>query len=288
MTNHIHRQESVGEDVSQLQLDKLTKSGLLYTCPFFICRKKFEEVSKDHILKSGKNLRVPGFRTGKLPFHILDREIGQKERVRVFEQMIQKLYQKLLDEKKIEVLGRANYTLDDPKTLQKFHEEGGRDILGTLSFNEKPTVPSVDFAKITIPHYATEVTPQAVDKRLEEIASQHQGSVPLKADRPAEKGDTIFYTMHYAWKKNGQEKQKDQKGQFVLGSGMFPEEFEGNILGSSKGRTFAEKFTVPENFPDQELAKQKVKFLIKFEDIQETVPMVVGEKLAKKVGRRFP
>jgi trigger factor len=120
-----------------------------------------------------------------------------------------------------------------------------------------------------------------VDEALASIAAQHKVGKALDQQRPAQLGDTVLYNMEYTLPSG---EVKTQQGSFVLGSGMFPQEFEKGIIGFEKGKVISEKFRVPKHFPDASIAGQKVRFSVSFLDIQESVDSEINDDLAKKIG----
>jgi FKBP-type peptidyl-prolyl cis-trans isomerase (trigger factor) len=106
-------------------------------------------------------------------------------------------------------------------------------------------------------------------------------SKPLDAPRPAQTGDILVYTMEYS-DKNG--KTNQVKGEFRLGSGMLPAEFEEALEGIEPGHVLTEKLKVPAGFPDKTLAGKKIDFSIAFHEICQAVPAQVDEEFAKAQG----
>src|SRR4051794_7262775 len=138
----------------------------------------FGEVYKE----LGKQVRVPGFRPGKVPNRVLDQRIGRPV---VLEQVVQhaipEVYSEVVRENQVRVLGQPEIEvtrLEDNDTLTFTAEV---DVAPELQ------LPSLDDLAVTVDDI--EVTDEEIDKQISVMRERF--AMLTGVDRPAEDGDYV-------------------------------------------------------------------------------------------------
>ncbi|MBM7808093.1 trigger factor [Geodermatophilus bullaregiensis] len=138
----------------------------------------FGEVYKE----LGKQVRVPGFRPGKVPNRVLDQRIGRPV---VLEQVVQhaipEVYSEVVRENSVRVLGQPDIEvtrLDDNDTLA---------FTAEVDVAPKVELPALDELAVTVDD--VEVTDEEIDQQVSVMRERF--SMLTGVDRPAQDGDFV-------------------------------------------------------------------------------------------------
>jgi trigger factor len=187
----------------------------------------FGEVYKE----LGRQVRVPGFRPGKVPNRVLDQRIG---RPLVLEQVVQhaipEAYSEVVRENQVRVLGQPDIEvtrLDDNDTLA---------FTAEVDVAPKIEVPPLDALAVTVDD--VEVTDEEIDQQIS-VMRERFGML-TGVDRPAQDGD--FVSIDLDAKLNGEvlEDGSTTGMSYEVGSGNLMEGLDDAVRGLSadESKTF--------------------------------------------------
>ncbi|TFV46516.1 trigger factor [Blastococcus sp. TF02A-35] len=187
----------------------------------------FGEVYKE----LGKQVRVPGFRPGKVPNRVLDQRIGRPV---VLEQVVQhaipEIYSEVVRENQVRVLGQPEVEvtrLDDNESLAFTAEV---DVAPQL------TLPDLDSIAVTVDD--VEVTDEEIDQQVD-VMRERFGMLQA-VERPAQQGD--FVSIDLEAKLNGEvlEDGSTTGMSYEIGSGSLMEGLDEAVIGLSadESKTF--------------------------------------------------
>ncbi|MBV9794339.1 MAG: trigger factor [Actinobacteria bacterium] len=176
----------------------------------------------------GRQVRIPGFRPGRVPARIIDQRVG---RAPVLEQAVNdalpELYGKAVQEQELYALGQPEVeitALDDGKELS---------FTAEVDVRPKIELPELDTLSVTIDN--AKVTPDDVEEYL---SSLRERFASLKgADRPAESGD--FVSIDLSATVDGESVDDAQASglSYEVGSGSMLEGLDDAVTGMSGGDT---------------------------------------------------
>jgi trigger factor len=220
-------------------------------------------------------VKAAGFRPGKAPDHIVERELGsayvQNE---VMEHAVQDSYGQAITEQKLAVVAPPQIS------LEKFVPYTQLEYKATVEL--MPSVKLATYQDYRLPRPAVTVDPAEVDRTLEDL--RRRDAVRLETDRAAAKGDEVNFD--FAGTKDGQPVQgATAQGQTLqLGSGQFIPGFEDELTGLKAGaeKTFDIRF--PKDYQEKTLAGEVVTFKVKVNTVTELVLPELNEEFAAKVG----
>jgi trigger factor len=222
-----------------------------------------------------RRVKVSGFRPGKAPDMIVERELGSSTVQSEFiEHAIQHTYVDSIKEQKLAVVG-------SPKvSLEKFVPY--TQLLYNVTVELMPKVKLADYKNFHIKRPAVSIDPKEVTKTIEEL--RRRVAVRLDSEQPAKKGDEVNFDFEGT--KDGQPvpgaSAKNQTLQ--LGSGSFIPGFEEELTGLKKGdeKTFDIRF--PKNYHETSLADQVVTFKVKLNSVTDLVLPEINDEFAGQVG----
>ena len=262
-----------------MKLDIIKSKGLdiewRITVPSRDLSPKFEEEYSN----LSKNVKLPGFRPGKVPIKIVKQKYAQNVTQKILDEVINFSLRKTASEKKIQ-------PSIQPKVKVEKYEEGG-DLIFSAVFQIMPEVPDIDLKKIEVEKSELLIDEKDTDKTLQELAKNHERFEPLKKKRKSKKGDLILFDFE------GKINNKEFKGSrgndetVVLGSKKYIPGYEEQMENLEIGQESELNVVFPDDYREKSLAKKKAIFKIKIKDIQERVKDVaVDDKLAKELGEQ--
>lgn len=222
-----------------------------------------------------RQVNIPGFRRGKVPYNILVQRIGEDAiRADAVEEMLESVFVEALEE--IDEIPYRQPSLDDIEM---------KPLVLKITIPLEPTVKLGDYRAIRREIQSVEVTEEALEEALERIRDQHEILEPV--DRPAEFGDLI--TVSGEGKiddEDGEEIWHEHETDLVLDpEKLFPNlPFAENLLGMSAGETKEFGFTFPEDYEDEELAGRKASFEVSMEQVQSREVPELTDEMAQEEG----
>ncbi len=245
------------------------------------CEKTLKiEVGSDRIQEAydafykaiAPNAKIPGFRPGKAPLHIVAMHYRGEAKEQVLKDLLSDSYQQAVEEESLEPLGY-------PEVRDiKFDEE-------KLSFEASVEVrPKIKLSKVkglSAKKEPVSAKPGEVEeslKRIQESLAQYKAV----EDRPSALGD--FVIADYACEVEGKEVEKRPDDWFELKEDEFLKGFSKQLVGSKPGEEREVRVTFPADMNRQELAGKEAVFKIKVKEIKTKVLPELNDDLAREAG----
>lgn len=227
-------------------------------------------------LRLAARVRIPGFRPGKAPRPMVEREIGwERLRREAIDLLLPTAYNAALDEAGLD-------PIDVPRVeVEQFDRGLPFRFKATLSV--KPEVRLGAYRDIRVSRPRTEISPAQVDEALERLRSRY--AELHTADRPVAKGDFLTADIHTL--KAGAvligESQRDATIE-VDSERLLPNLADG-LIGQVVGQERDIVVTLPADYPKADLAGSTVTFRIAVKSIKERRLPPLDDELARLVGR---
>jgi trigger factor len=242
------------------------------------------EVDADQVKKTidqaysrlAPRVRIPGFRPGKAPRPMVEREIGWPAlRQEALDLILPTAYDAALDEAGLD-------PIDVPRVeVQQF--DRGQPMRFTATVSIKPDIKLKDYTDIRVPRPRTEVGDKDVDEAIERLRSRFAELHTV--ERAVESGDFLTVDTHIL--RGGAtlvgESQTDAQLE-VDKERLIPGLAEG-LIGQQPGETRDIRLKLPEDYPKRDLAGSDVTFRVTVKDIKERRLPPLDDELAQQVGR---
>jgi len=224
--------------------------------------------------RMGKNVKMPGFRPGKVPASIVRQQYGDQARHEALSEALDRAFGEAVTSSKLRVAG---YPRIEPKA-----SESSTHLEFAAIFEVYPEVKLGDLSTVEIERPVLEVTAAEVDNTLEILRKQRVNYQPV--DRAAAAGDRVV--IDFLGKKGGEPFQGGQATDygFVLGEGSMLADFENAVTGCKAGESKTFDMTFPEDYFAKELAGQAVTFDITVKEVREPVLPEVDADFAQALG----
>ena len=233
-----------------------------------------EKEMEQRLKRMGKNMKMPGFRPGKVPFSIVRQQYGDQARHEVLSEELDRVFSETVTEQKLRVAG---YPRIEPKTT-----ESTTHLEFSAIFEVYPEFALGDLSASEIERPTLEVGAAEIDKTLDILRKQRVSYE--NADRTAAKEDRVV--IDFLGKKDGVPFQGGQANDypFVLGQGMMLPDFENAVEGMKVGESKTFDLTFPADYHAKDLAGQTVQFDITVKQVQAPKLPEIDADFAKSMG----
>ena len=230
-----------------------------YELEIEISAEDFEAAIEKAYLKARKNIAMPGFRKGKAPRKLIEKEYGEQV---FFEDAVNLLYAPVVngavEESGLELVTRPEVEVTE------ISKENGVKLKATCI--TKPEVEVKDY--------------KGINKQLDALREKNV-TVETVDDRAAENGDDVVIDFEGFKDDVAFEGGKAEDFTLSLGSGQFIPGFEDQIVGHNAGEDFDINVTFPDEYQVKELAGAPAVFKIKLKSISKKVMPELDDDMVK-------
>jgi trigger factor len=223
----------------------------------------------ERLKQLARNVKMAGFRPGKVPLKLVAQTYGPQVRSEVLSDTVQKAFSDAVREANLRVAG---YPRIEKKSDSEF----------SATFEIYPEVKVGDLAAAAVERPRVSVDDAAIDKTLDILRKQRTRFVP--AQRAAQDGDRV--TADFAGTIGGQpfEGGKAEGFVFLLGEGRMLPEFDAAARGMSEGeeKTFELKF--PDDYHGKDVAGKTASFHLKVSKVEAPQLPELDAEFAKTLG----
>ena len=221
-----------------------------------------------------RQVKIPGFRPGKVPLKVVRQRFGQQARQEVLADTMNSSYREAIEQEKLRPTG--------PPNIEPLNLEAGEDLKFVATFEVFPEIELADTGTYKISVAQAEVTDQDVDEMLEKLRRQKMQWEEV--DRAAAQEDRV--TLDFKGTLEGEPfPGGSQEGYVaVLGhSGLLPE-FERHLEGMCKGDSKSFPLTFPKEYREPELAEKTASFEVDVKMVEGGVLPEADEAFARELG----
>jgi len=257
-----------------MQVSIETTSGLERRLTVGVPAERVDVEVDSRLQKAMQNVRLPGFRPGKVPMKVMRQRFGTGVRQEVLGEVMSQSFQEAVIQEKLRPAGQPSI---EPRSM-----EAGKDLEYVATFEVFPDVDLVEMKDFAVTRAEAEVTDEDVD-RIIEVFRKQQGSWDA-VERAAVDGDKV--NINYVGTKDGDafDGGSAEDSELELGSGRMIPGFEEGIVGMSAGDEKTLSLSFPDEYHNEELKGAAVEFTITLNSVLELVPAPVDEALFAQYG----
>lgn len=247
------------------------KVELEITVPAAELYKAYEAAFK----KLSYRVNIPGFRKGKAPKHIVERNVGKEYMLNeAFEICGPKAFGEALEAQSLEPVTRPEF---EAVTLEQ-----GKDLVFKASFTKKPEVELGEYKGLKVEVQKDVVDDEAVQKQLLTMLDRQADMVD--AEEGAEVAKDDFITLDFKGFVDGEAFAGGEGKDYPLqiGSNSFIPGFEDQLVGAKVGEEKEVNVTFPEEYHSEELKGKAAMFKCTVKSIKRKVLPALDDEFAKK------
>jgi trigger factor len=221
-----------------------------------------------------RNVKVPGFRPGKVPLNIIRQRYGSDLQQEVTQKIIERCWKDAIKERNL-------YPLAQP-IIKDVNNAPGAPLKFTVEFEILPALEVKDYKGVATTLPSSEVTDDDVNKAIENIQEQHAQFVPVDG---GEAQDGHYLTVMVDGQFEGEVKPiHDDEVTLVVGNPQTNAEFSSNLRGARAGETRSFEVSYPEEYHRKQFAGKKVQYSVLVKDIKEKQLAELNDDFAKDIG----
>ena len=208
----------------------------------------------DHITQIQPEFTMDGFEKGQVPVETIKEKYGKSIMAEQSDILISEAVGKIVNDNKYKI---ASY----PKIEFKTFEEG-KDLSLVASFEIFPTMPEVDFSKITLNKYQAEFSEEELEEMANKSLKDKLNFIEQDSIYLANYGDIVV--INYSGTINGVpfEGSEGEDYRLELGSKTFVANFEEQLVGKMVGEEINVNVTFPADYFRPSLANKNAVFVV--------------------------
>ena len=242
---------------------------------FNVEAEKFEEAMKKVYTKTAKYFNIPGFRKGKAPMQLVERQYGSAIFYEdAFNELVPEIYDEAIKENNVAAVSKPNIDI--------IQMEKGKELIFTATVETKPEVELGKYKGIEVKKIEYTTTDKDIEHELGHMAERNSRLVSIE-DRPVEKGDIV--TIDFDGSIDGVKFDggKAENHDLEIGSNTFIPGFEDQIIGMKIDEEKDIKVKFPEDYFSKDLAGKDAVFAVKLHEIKKKELPKMDDEFAKDV-----
>jgi trigger factor len=265
-----------------MQVTELPAEGLKRAFQVVVPAASLAERRDRRLRELGAELRLPGFRPGKVPAAVVKQRYGQAVSGEVLEQSVQEATDKLLSD-------RGLRPAMQPK-IELVNYSDGADLEYKVDLELLPEIPMPDFSAVTVERKKATPGDAEIDEFLGTMAGRLATLEEIEETRPAAGGDVIVVDFE------GRLKEEDgtlgepfpggtaADAPVAIGGGDFIPGFAEQLEGMTAGEKKDIEVTFPPDYGSAALAGKTAVFAITAKGLKKRTLPAMDDEFAKRLG----
>jgi trigger factor len=227
--------------------------------------------------KIAPQVRMPGFRPGKVPVNLLKKMHGESIHAQVVNDTIRESLDKLIRDEQLRPAMQPAVELGEGY-------EQGKDAELKINLEVLPVIDAPNTDGITIERLVVPVTDEQINEALTGIAGNNKSYKDAVKSKKAANGDQIIIDFVGKMGDEPFEGGSAEDTALVLGSNMFIPGFEEQLVGVKTGEEKTITVTFPADYQAEHLAGKDATFDVTVKAVKVETDTKIDEEFAKNLG----
>jgi len=251
--------------------------GLKRAFMLTIAAKDIEARVDQEVRRIAPQIRMPGFRPGKVPANLIRKMHGDALQRDALSGAVQDGVQQLLVEQKLRPALQPQVELDE-------QYEPGKDAEVRVSLEALPDVPTPQIDGLALERLTVDVDEDQVDEQLQTLARSNKSWNDAAKKHVAQLGDMVVIDFTGAVDGELFEGGSGEDMSVELGSGQLIPGFEDGLVGAKAGDKRDVNVTFPADYPSENLKAKAATFAVTVKAVKTAGEAKVDEAFAKSLG----
>lgn len=241
-----------------------------------VSAEEMQEALDTTLKQLAREVRIPGFRKGKVPLRVAEQRFGAHAIVhQMLEDNLSRWYGTAVDEAGIEPVDTPEVDYDD-------EPESGKPFSFKVAITVMPVPVLGEYRGLEVPRQVLVALDEEVDARVDRLREEF-AELSVVGDRPVQKGD--FITIDAKGMRDGVEVESATVDDyaFEVGAGRLLADLEEGVVGMGAGEDKTLPVTFPEDYPGEDLAGKTLDFTVKVKEVKEKILPAMNDEFAKDV-----
>ena len=260
-----------------MQIKETANEGLKRAYTVTIPAKEIDERVNSEVKKIAPQVKMPGFRPGKVPANLVRKMHGEQLHAQTVNDVIRESVDKVMVENKLRP------AMQPKVELAEGYEEG-KDASLSVEVEVLPEIEAPETDGLKLERLIVPVTDEQVDEAVERIASNNKNYKDAAKTKKAADGDQLI--IDFVGRVDGTEFEggKAENTPLVIGSGQFIPGFEEQLTGVKTGDEKTITVTFPEDYPAENLKGKEAEFDVTVQQVKVPADTTIDDEFAKNLG----
>lgn len=260
-----------------MQIKETTNEGLKRAYTVTIPAKEIDERVNSEVKKIAPQVKMPGFRPGKVPANLVRKMHGEQLHAQTLNDMIRESVDKVMADNKLRPAMQPSVELDEG------YEEG-KDASLSVELEILPEIDAPEVDGLALERLTVPVTDEQVDEAVERIALNNKSYKDAAKTKKAADGDQLI--IDFVGRVDGTEFEggKAENTPLTIGSGQFIPGFEEQLTGVKTGDKKTITVTFPEDYPAENLKGKEAEFDVTVQQVKVPTDTKIDDEFAKNLG----
>lgn len=223
-----------------------------------------------------QRVNIPGFRKGKAPKAILEKNIGAEAiKHDVMDSLLPSAFAQAIKENDLNIITEP--------AVESYDFEIGKPVKIVAKMELKPEVKFEQYKDLEVEVEEFKTAEDAMEKEIEELTEKFT-TLQTVSDRESTDKDVVMMDFEGSVDGNLIDGGSAKNYMLDLEHSNFIPGFAEQLVGHKTGDEFTIDVTFPENYHDEKLNGKPAQFKIKINEIKEKIKPELNNELAKKVG----
>jgi len=267
-----------------MQVTQKAAEGLKRELEIVIPASELEQRLAQRLEQMKTQVRINGFRPGKVPLAHLRKTYGKQAMSEVIQETVTQSSQKALEERKENPAYQPEIGFGDDENILEDVVAGKADLTFKINFEIVPTFEVVDFSKTKLTRPVADVDEKSIDEALQRVAGQQKEFEPRAGDSPAKNGDRV--QIDFVGKVDGEvfDGGAAEDAYLEIGSNSYIPGFEDQLIGAKPGDEVEVKVTFPEEYSVEALCGKHAVFDVEIKEVAAPKDIAIDDDFAKRLG----
>ncbi|MBN8807737.1 MAG: trigger factor [Sphingomonas sp.] len=261
-----------------MQTVETLNEGLKRAYTLTITAKEIDAKVDAEVKKVAPQVRMPGFRPGKVPANLIRKMHGESLAQDALNSAIQEGIQKLIADNRLRPAMQPSVALEDEYAA-------GKDASLTIEMEVLPDVPTPSIDDLKLERLTVPADDAAVQAQLQKFAEQQKTWNDAKDGYKAKSGDLV--TVDFVGKTADGVAFEGGTGTDMgveIGSGRLIPGFEDQVIGVKTGDEKTINVTFPDDYPAENLKGQPATFDLTVKSVKTAGETKIDDALATSLG----
>jgi trigger factor len=227
------------------------------------------------LAKINQEVKLKGFRRGKIPQSVLEKNFGEQVKAEVGEKLVQDSYFDAIEQEKLEPVVHPEIT------EHSFPENGSFVYVAMVDI--KPQFDLTAYKGLEVERPVVTVSEEEIDKEIA-LLQRHQAVLQTAdADHGIALDDIAIVDFQGFHDGKAMKEVQNQNFNVDIGMHRLGKDFEDKLLGLKKGDKTLYEITFPTDYPNPMLAGKNVEFKVDVKDVKVRIKPALDDEFAKDI-----
>lgn len=260
-----------------MQIVETTNEGLKRGYTVTIPAKEIDDRITAEVKKVAPQVRMPGFRPGKVPANLIRKMHGEALHADALNASLRESVEGLIRDKQLRP------ALQPKVDLAEGYEQG-KDAELTVEVEVLPEIEAPSIEGLKLEKLNVAISDEALEESLQRLAGNQKSYKDAPKTKKAAEGDQVI--IDFVGRVDGTEFEggKAEDTPLVIGSGQFIPGFEEQLTGVKTGDTKTITVTFPADYQAEHLKGKEAEFDITVKQVKTETETVIDEEFATSLG----